>query len=66
MENIINLLFKNGNPSGIKALISIKGFCENTELPLTPVDKSLFKDIKESVEIYDKIYYKFLTIINSF
>ena len=55
MENIINLLFKNGNPSGIKALISIKGFCENIlRLPLTPVDKSLFKDIKESVEIYDK------------
>ena len=55
MENIINLLFKNGNPSGIKALISIKGFCENIlRLPLTPVDKSLYKDIKESVEIFDK------------
>ena len=55
MENIINLLFKNGNPSGIKALISIKGFCENIlRLPLTPVDKSLYKDIKESVEFFDK------------
>ena len=55
MENIINLLFKNGNPSGIKALISIKGFCENIlRLPLTPVDKSLYKDIKETSEIFDK------------
>ena len=55
IENTINLLFKNGNPSGIKALISIKGFCENIlRLPLTPVDKSLYEDIKESVEIFDK------------
>ena len=55
MENIINLLFKNGNPSGIKALISIKGFCENIlRLPLTPVDKSIYMDIKESIEIFDK------------
>ena len=55
LENIINLLFKNGNPSGIKALISIKGFCENIlRLPLTPVDKSLYKEIKENVEIFDK------------
>ena len=55
MENIINLLFKNGNPSVIKAVISIKCFCENIlRLPLTPVDKSLYKDIKESVEFFDK------------
>ena len=56
IENIINLLFKNGNPSGIKALISIKGFCENIlRLPLTPVDKSLYKEIKESSKFLIKI-----------
>ena len=55
MEKIINLLFKNGSPSGIKALISIKGFCQNIlRLPLTPVDKSLYDDIKQTIEIFDK------------
>ena len=55
MKNIINLLFKDGNPSGIKALISIKGFCENIlRLPLTSVDISLYEDIKEHINIFEK------------
>ena len=54
MKNIIDLIFKEGNPSGIKALISIKGFCENIlRLPLTPVSKSLYDEIREKIKIFD-------------
>lgn len=54
MKNIIDLIFKEGNPSGIKALISIKGFCENIlRLPLTPVSKSLHDEIREKIKIFD-------------
>jgi 4-hydroxy-tetrahydrodipicolinate synthase len=54
MKNIIDLLFKEGNPSGIKALISIKGFCENIlRLPLTPVSKNLYDEIREKIKIFD-------------
>ncbi len=51
----IDLLFKEGNPSGIKALISIIGFCENIlRLPLTPVSKSLYHEIIESLKSFNK------------
>ncbi len=51
----IELLFKEGNPSGIKALISIIGFCENIlRLPLTPVSKSLYDEITESLKSFNK------------
>ena len=54
MKNIIDLIFKEGNPSGIKALISIKGFCENIlRLPLTPVSKNLYDEIREKIKIFD-------------
>lgn len=39
---IIDMIFQQGNPSGIKALLSIKGLCQNNlRLPLVPVDQSL-------------------------
>tara|TARA_B100000963_G_scaffold259634_1_gene227864 strand:- start:9911 stop:10801 length:891 start_codon:yes stop_codon:yes gene_type:complete len=51
----IDLLFKEGNPSGIKALISILGFCENIlRLPLTPVSKSLYDEIIENLKSFNK------------
>lgn len=51
----IELLFKEGNPSGIKALISIIGFCENIlRLPLTPVSKCLYDEITESLKSFNK------------
>ena len=51
----IDLLFKEGNPSGIKALISIIGFCENIlRLPLTPVSKSLYHEIIENLKNFKK------------
>ena len=55
IKNIIDLLFKEGNPSGIKALLSLKGFCENIlRLPLTPVEKKLYDNIKEKLKLFDK------------
>ncbi len=50
LKIIIDLLFQEGNPSGIKALLSLKGFCENIlRLPLTQVSNKLFENIKEKI-----------------
>ena len=55
IKNIIELLFKEGNPSGIKALLSIMGYCKNIlRLPLTPVGENLYNDIKEKIKVFDK------------
>ena len=43
---IIDMIFEQGNPSGIKALLSKKGLCENSlRLPLVPVDDALAERI---------------------
>ncbi|MDR0970945.1 MAG: 4-hydroxy-tetrahydrodipicolinate synthase [Bacteroidales bacterium] len=40
-------IFEEGNPSGIKAALEIMGMCKNyLRLPLTQVDKSLYKKIE--------------------
>ena len=55
IKDIIDLLFKEGNPSGIKAFLSLKGYCENIlRLPLTQVDKKLYGDINEKIKIFGK------------
>jgi len=44
---IIDMIFEQGNPAGIKALLSKKGLCENSlRLPLVPVDDALAERIK--------------------
>ena len=44
---IIDMIFEQGNPSGIKALLSIKGLCSNSlRLPLVAVDQSLEQRIE--------------------
>ena len=54
LKIIIDLLFQEGNPAGIKALLALKGFCENIlRLPLTKVGNKLFEDIKEKIKILD-------------
>ena len=54
LKIIIDLLFQEGNPAGIKALLSVKGFCENIlRFPLTKVGNKLFEDIKEKIKILD-------------
>ncbi|MBN2746432.1 MAG: 4-hydroxy-tetrahydrodipicolinate synthase [Bacteroidales bacterium] len=44
---ITNALFKDGNPAGIKALLSIKGLVKNVlRLPMMPVQSELFIEME--------------------
>jgi 4-hydroxy-tetrahydrodipicolinate synthase len=53
MLTIIEKLFAEGNPAGIKCALKIKGIIENNlRLPLVPVSKELEKELKE---LTDKI-----------
>ncbi|HOP58746.1 MAG TPA: 4-hydroxy-tetrahydrodipicolinate synthase [Bacteroidales bacterium] len=46
----IDLLFEDGNPSGIKAFLSVKGLCQNNlRLPLVPVNKTVYSKINKAV-----------------
>jgi len=48
---IIELLFADGNPSGIKAFLSIMNLCKNNlRLPLVPVSKTIFSRIQKAAE----------------
>lgn len=43
----IDLIFKEGNPTGLKALMSLQGKCDNVlRLPLVAASDSLFDEIK--------------------
>ncbi len=46
---IIELLFADGNPSGIKAFLSLMNLCQNNlRLPLVPVSKTVYSQNSES------------------
>lgn len=48
--NIIQYLFVEGNPAGIKAVMHQMGLCENSlRLPLTPVSEQLYKKISSTL-----------------
>lgn len=48
---LTSLLFADGNPSGIKAMMSILGLCQNyLRLPLVPVNKSVQAHIVKAME----------------
>jgi 4-hydroxy-tetrahydrodipicolinate synthase len=50
MESL-ELLFADGNPSGVKAFLSIMNLCQNTlRLPLVPVSKAIFTRIQKVTE----------------
>lgn len=50
MESI-ELLFADGNPSGVKAFMSVLNLCQNNlRLPLVPVNKTVFSRIQKNVE----------------
>lgn len=50
--DLISLLFTDGNPAGIKATLSIMGLIQNQlRLPLTPVSRQVFNQIKQAVEV---------------
>jgi 4-hydroxy-tetrahydrodipicolinate synthase len=53
---LINALFLDGSPSGIKAALNILEFCEEiVRLPLAPVNKDVHKLIKKQIEQIIKV-----------
>jgi 4-hydroxy-tetrahydrodipicolinate synthase len=51
IKNLFELIFAEGNPTGIKALLSLKGICKPyTRLPLTPASTKLIDKIKIELE----------------
>jgi len=48
---IIELLFIDGNPSGVKAMLSIMNICQNNlRLPLVPVSRTVYSRIQKAIE----------------
>ena len=55
LNGIISALFEEGNPVGIKALLSAKGICSNTlRLPLVSSSEALQSKIKRLIATYEK------------
>lgn len=50
LMEMIELLFADGNPSGIKAILNLMNLCQNElRLPLVPVDKTVLQRIEKAV-----------------
>jgi len=48
---LLELLFADGSPAGIKAMLSIMGLCQNTlRLPLVPVNRTILSRIQKAME----------------
>jgi 4-hydroxy-tetrahydrodipicolinate synthase len=55
MLEIIDLLFIEGNPSGVKAMLNIMNICQNSlRLPLVPVSRTIFTRIQKAMEELNK------------
>jgi 4-hydroxy-tetrahydrodipicolinate synthase len=51
LQPLVALLFKEGSPTGIKAMMHILGLCENRlRLPLVASSESLFEEIRERIK----------------
>ncbi len=49
--DIINSLFEDGNPAGIKAALDIMGLCKNNlRLPLVKANKRIYNNLKVQIE----------------
>jgi 4-hydroxy-tetrahydrodipicolinate synthase len=52
---LTELLFIDGNPSGIKAILNIMNLClNNLRLPLVPVNRTIYTRIQKAVEEVNK------------
>lgn len=50
--HLIDLIFREGNPAGLKAALHCQGIIQNhIRLPLTPVSDELYADIRKEIEI---------------
>jgi 4-hydroxy-tetrahydrodipicolinate synthase len=48
---IIDLLFLDGNPAGVKAMLNIMNLCQsNLRLPLVPVNRTVYGRIQKALE----------------
>jgi len=55
MLEIIDLLFIEGNPSGVKAMLNIMNICQNSlRLPLVPVNRTTYIRIQKAIEEVNK------------
>lgn len=53
--DIMELLFADGNPAGVKAMMNIMNICQNNlRLPLVPVTRQLYTRIQKAVEEISK------------
>ena len=52
---MIELLFIDGNPSGVKAMLNIMNLCQNSlRLPLVPVSRTVYTRIQKAIEEVNK------------
>ena len=52
---MIELLFIDGNPSGVKAMLNIMNLCQNNlRLPLVPVSRPVYSRIQKAIEEVNK------------
>jgi 4-hydroxy-tetrahydrodipicolinate synthase len=48
---MIELAFADGNPAGVKAMLSIMNLCNNNlRLPLVPVSKPMYSRIQKAID----------------
>jgi 4-hydroxy-tetrahydrodipicolinate synthase len=53
--DIMELLFADGNPAGVKAMMNVLNICQNNlRLPLVPVTRQLYTRIQKAVEEVNK------------
>jgi len=53
---MIELLFIEGNPSGVKAMLNLMNICQNyLRLPLVPVSRPVYTRIQKAIEEVNKI-----------
>lgn len=56
---LVQAIYEDGSPSGVKALLSIKGLCKNVlRLPLVKVNRSLHMQMSEMLEQMEHIPYE--------
>ena len=52
---MVELLFIEGNPSGVKAMLNIMNLCQNIlRLPLVPVSRTIYTRIQKAIEEVNK------------
>ena len=57
ISNLIQMIFSEGNPTGIKALMNILELCQNTlRLPLVPASNKLIKKLKDEVVLNKDLF----------